>query len=274
MWLEITNKDLIVINPDVENKNELFEKMVNHVYNHDLIINKKAFMHDLKSREAMVNTELIPGVALPHAQSKMVDRLFLSIVILKKGIDYENPEMGPVRIIFFFGSPENQNKEYLKYLARSSRLLKNKAFHESILKVKEASEAIKVLEEFSKEEAETNESGNYLMILTLNNPDKESDVLSSMVELGITGASIIETTSMAKKLAYEMPIFAGLSYMAHGKSNKSMMIMASVSERRIVDKLALLLKDNGIDLNVPGIGYIQLIPVFCKIGTTEEQIEL
>ncbi len=274
MWKKIIDKKLIIINPDVKNKKTLFEGMVNHVYNHDYITNQKKFLKALNEREKMANTELIPGVAIPHARTNTAVKLFVCIIILKDGVDYENPEMGPVKIIFFFGCNETHIKEYLQLLAKSNRLLKNKGFCKKILKCETIEQVIDILDEYEEEEIEVSEKQNYLLILTLNEPGRASDVMNAMVELGITSASIVDTISMAKKLAYEIPVFAGLSYMAQGKSKRSNVIFSHIENKDIAHKLAGLLKENGIDLDKKGVGYIQIIKVEDIIGNYEEDIEL
>jgi mannitol/fructose-specific phosphotransferase system IIA component (Ntr-type) len=274
MWKKIIDRNLIVINPAVKNKTELFEGLVNHAYNQDYIRNKKKFLEALIEREEMANTELAPGIALPHARTNATEKLFISIVIFKQGLDYDNPEMGPVKIIFFFGCNELQNKEYLQVLAKSNRILKQKSFREKLLKCETVDEVVDLLSEFEDEEQSDEESSNYLLILTLNDTSKTEEVMSAMVELGITNASILDATSMAKKLAYEMPVFAGLSYMAQGKSKHSSLIFAHIEYREIARKLANLLKENGIDLYKTGVGFIQTIKVDDVIGNFEEDIEL
>lgn len=274
MWKRIIDKNLIIINPPVQNKQELFEGMVNHVYNHDYVLNKKKFLDALIEREEMANTELIPGIALPHARSSSTVKIFICIIILKDGINYENSEMGPVKIIFFFGCDDTHNKEYLQLLAKSNRLLKTSGFHTRLLNCENADEVMDLMEEYEDEENLSDEHNHYLMIVTLNDPDRTSDVMNAMVELGITNGSIIEANSMAKTLAYEMPVFAGLSYMAQGKSKRSSLLMAHVEAKETASKLAALLKINGIDLAKQGNGYIQMIKVENIIGNFEEEIDL
>ncbi|MCF7792839.1 MAG: PTS sugar transporter subunit IIA [Candidatus Cloacimonetes bacterium] len=274
MWRKSINKNLIIINPDVSSKKELFEEMVNHVYNLDLVMNKKKFLNALLEREKMANTELIPGIALPHARTNATNKMFISIVILKKGLDYGNPDMGPVRIIFFFGCDEDHNKEYLQLLAKSNRILKMKGFQEKLLQSNKPEEIMELLTAFDDEIDESEEGRNYLLLFTLNIPDKTTEVMNSMVELGITNASIVDSTSMAKTLAYEMPIFAGLSYMAQGKSKRSSLIFAHIENRNLAKKLAKLLKENGIDLTKKGVGFLQTIKVEDIIGNFEEDIDL
>ena len=274
MWKEILDKKLIIINPEISSKKDLFEKMVNHVYNHDYIVNQKKFLEALWNREEMSSTELIPAVAFPHARSKVVEKLFVCIIIIKNGIDYKNPELGPAKIIFFFGSSEKYNKVYLQLLAKSSRLLKESDFRAQILKAQTKDEIYEILIAQDEEETESDEVNNYLMILTLNDINKMNEVLSSMVEVGISNASIMDTISMAKKLSYEMPIFAGLSYMSQGKSKCSNVIMCYITRKDIAYKLSSLLKKNGVDLDKTGTGFIQLIKADSLIGNFEEEIDL
>ncbi len=274
MWKEILDKDLIIINPEISSKKDLFEKMVNHVYNHDYIMNQKKFLEALWNREEMSSTELISEVAFPHARSKVVEKLFVCIIIIKDGIDYHNPELGPAKIIFFFGSSEKYNKIYLQLLAKSSRLLKESDFRAQILQAQTKDEIYEILIAQDEEETESKEDDNYLMILTLNDVNKMNEVLSSMVEVGITNASIVDTISMAKKLSYEMPIFAGLSYMSQGKSKRSNVIMCYITRKDIAYKLRSLLKKNGVDLDITGTGFIQLVKVDSIIGNFEEEIDL
>ena len=222
----------------------------------------------------MVNTELIPGIALPHARTNATHKLFVCIVILKQGLDYDNPEMGPVNIVFFFGCDEIHNKEYLQLLAKSNRFLKNMKFKEKLLQCSTPDEIMELLSAFDDEEQTDSDGKNYLMILTLNAPEYAMEVMNSMVELSIMNASIVDATSMAKKLAYEVPVFAGLSYMAQGKSKLSSLIFAHIENRETAHKLAELLKSNGIDLNSKGVGFIQTIRVENVIGNFEEEIEL
>ncbi len=274
MWEKSINKNLIIIDPPVKTKQELFEEMVNHVYNLDLIINKKKFLSALIDREEMANTELIPSIALPHARTNATHKMFVSIIIIKNGLDYGNPEMGPVKIIFFFGCDEHHNKEYLQLLAKSNRLLKMKGFKEKLLNCQKPEEVMDLLVLYDDETDEAEDNKNYLMLLTLNKPNKINEVLNSLAELGITNASLVEATSIAKKLAYEMPVFAGLSYMAQGKSKHASLIFAHIDNRKNAVKLAELLKTNGVDLEEKGVGFIQIIKVEELIGNLEEDIDL
>jgi hypothetical protein len=222
----------------------------------------------------MANTELIPGIALPHARSNTAEKLFVCIILLKDGIDYGNEEMGPVKLVFFFGCPEKHNKEYLQLLAQSSRLLKNNEFRQKLLESRNKQDIIDILLQHDEQIEEGKEEDNYMMLLMLNEVENKSDVYSALVEVGISNASIVDSASLAQKIAYEMPVFAGLRLMSHHKSSNSILVICYLQNKKTADKLANLLKQYNIDLNKQGTGFIQLIKVEKVIGNFNEEIEM
>jgi len=274
MWKKIIDKNLVIINPEIKDKKALFEKLVNHVDKNDYILNRNQFLEALIERENVSNTELSPGIAFPHARSEAVARLFLSIVISKAGIEYDNPEMGPAQIIFFFGCSPADVKQYLQILAKSSRILKKEEFRRELLLCKKPDEVVDLLMQFSDDETADQDPNNYLMLLTLNDLDDMSEVMSTMIEAGINNASIVESVSMAKKLAYEIPVFAGLSFLAQGKSKKSQLIFACLESKKTAEKLVQLLKEIDLDLGKKGVGFIQLIKIDTIFGDPEEELEI
>lgn len=274
MWKDIITEDMIAINPEITSKKDLFEKMVNHAYSYDHILNRKKFLKAVWDREELANTELINGVAFPHARSNAAADVFVSIIILKNGVDYDNPEMGKVRIVFFFGCSETDNQQYLQMLAQASRLAKNKKFRNQLLNAKTPAKVMEILASYDQEYDSIEDDNEYLMILILNKPELMNDVLSAMIEIGITNSSIVDSVSMARKLAYDIPVFAGLSYIGSGDSKSSNMLFCHIRNPRLPLHLANLLKSNGIDLNKKGTGYIQLIKLESIIGIPEEDIDL
>jgi len=260
MLSHYTNKDLVILNPEIKSKKELFEKMVNHLYNFDYIIHKKDFLQALLDREEVANTELMPGVALPHSRSETVEKLFLSIVIHREGIDYENEEMGKAKIIFFFGTSVKFNKEYLQLLAKSARLLKNEDFREKLLQTTSPAKVISLLDEFDRDEDSASESKtSYLMLITLHNSQRLNDVLSSLIELGITNASVIKVESLSNKISLDLPIFSSLYYDDKKRQKNSILITCQINDLKISHQLNELLVANGIDFNSKGTGFIQIV---------------
>jgi hypothetical protein len=48
-----------------------------------------------------------------------------------------------------------------------------------------------------------------VLIAVVNDPEKVDEILSGYLELGITGATIINSEGMGRVLSHDIPIFAG-----------------------------------------------------------------
>ncbi len=275
MLSHYTSKDLIILEPQISSKDELFEKMVNLLYNLDYIIDKKEFLNALKAREELSNTELIPEIALPHSRSNSVEKLFLSVVIIKNGLDYGSSDMGDAKIIFFFGTSPKQNKEYLQLLAKSARLLKLPEFKDALLKCTGPAEVIEVLNEFdSQEESSVQPKYRYMMLITLHMTHRLNDILTTLIELGITNASVIETTSLSNKLMVDIPVFSSLYYNSKKKKRESSLILCQIESPESAHQLVDILKGMKIDFNKKGTGFIQIIESELILGNPDEELDI
>jgi len=111
-----------------------------------------------------------------------------------------------------------------------------------------------------------------LLVIVLNNREKVQEVLSALLELDITGATIIDTEGMAHVLAAEVPIFAGLRQLLAETRPSSKTIFALSSEDDIVHRVDALLKTTGIDFAEPGTGVLFSVTVDDVIGSDETLI--
>ena len=249
--------------------------MVNHLYNLDYVLNKKEFLQTLLEREQLSNTELMPGIALPHSRSESVVKPFLSIVIKKSGIEYGNPEMGKAKIIFFFGTSEKYNKEYLQLLAKSARILRDENLQAKLLECTTPSEVIALLNEYDRPDLMQSQNPNhYLMLITLHHAHRLDDLLTHLVELKITNASVIEASSLNNKLTFDVPAFSGLYYEDKKKQKESYLITCTIDDLEIATRLIEILKSNKLDFNKKGTGFVQIIESDMLLGNPEEHLDL
>jgi hypothetical protein len=113
----------------------------------------------------------------------------------------------------------------------------------------------------------------HLLIIILNEEKYLEDALSVLVELGVTGANVIDARSMGPMLAYDVPIFAGLQYQMEGRRPYAKMIMALVQDEKVVDQFVASLKDVEVDFEEPGTGLVFTVPVGKVVGR-EQELEL
>ena len=100
-----------------------------------------------------------------------------------------------------------------------------------------------------------------MVCIILNKEEYEDDLLSVMMELEITGATILDGVGMERVLAKDVPIFAGLIQSLAGSRPYNKNIIAVVKDKNTLTRLIGVLKEIGIDFQEPEVGEIFALPV-------------
>ena len=116
--------DTINLNLESKNKSAIIKELYNNLKKTNLIKDEELGLNDIFAREEMGSTGIGRKIALPHAKTKAVDELIATFGISRNGIDYESLDNENVNIFFMFLCPEDKTQEYLKVLARISRLIR------------------------------------------------------------------------------------------------------------------------------------------------------
>ena len=112
-----------------------------------LVKDEELALNDIFLREKMGTTGIRRKIALPHAKTKAVNELIITLGISKDGIEYESLDEDKVNIFFMFLCPENQTQEYLRILARISRFIRETRFVDSLLRARSNEEIEKIIRE-------------------------------------------------------------------------------------------------------------------------------
>jgi len=94
-----------------------------------------------------------------------------------------------------------------------------------------------------------------LLVLFLNKVEKLEEVLEGFVEVGISGATVVDSVGMGHILSEEVPIFAGLRFMFAGNKPHNKTIFSVMRDEKEEQVIRLLKKILG-DLNQPGTGIV------------------
>jgi nitrogen regulatory protein P-II 1 len=99
-----------------------------------------------------------------------------------------------------------------------------------------------------------------LFILFLNKEEYLEDVLTLFVELGISGATVLESVGMGHILSHDVPIFAGFRDLFKVNRPHNRTVLA-VIEESVVQDLA-----NGLEIicgsfDEPGTGVFLTVPI-------------
>jgi PTS system nitrogen regulatory IIA component len=100
----------------------------------------------LLDREKLGSTGIGEGVAIPHGKVSGLPGLMASFGRSPAGVDFRAIDGKPTHLFFALFAPENSAGAHLKALARISRIFKNPAFREAILRAGNADEIYRLIE--------------------------------------------------------------------------------------------------------------------------------
>jgi nitrogen regulatory protein PII len=92
-----------------------------------------------------------------------------------------------------------------------------------------------------------------LVVIILNRVEYLEDLLTAFLEIGISGATVLNSVGMGQILSRNIPIFAGLSDAFPGSSPSNRTILAVVQDRQ-VERMAHMVEEVCGSLDDPGNG--------------------
>ena len=108
-----------------------------------------------------------------------------------------------------------------------------------------------------------------LAVLVLNKEEFLESVLEGYIEIGITGATIIDSIGMGHILSAEVPIFAGLRFMFAGSRPYNKTILSVINDDKIEPLKVLVEKVLG-PLAESGNGIMFFIDIAEVVGLKPE----
>lgn len=141
------SEELIMLDLDVDNRTDLFEKMATQAHKVGIIKNKAEFLQSIIDREALTPTIIGKGVAVPHARSGGANsHVVVVFARLRSPIVYseENPEQ--VRLVFMVATGSNE-REYLNVLRLIAINISQDRVYKKLLEAKDVHEVHHLLSE-------------------------------------------------------------------------------------------------------------------------------
>lgn len=107
--------------------------------------NSQRVLEVLREREKISTTAIGEGVAIPHGKLADVERVRAVFARSTTGVDFASLDGAPTHLFFALIGPEDGAADHLKAMARISRLLKNTAFRERLLKGQSGAELFEII---------------------------------------------------------------------------------------------------------------------------------
>lgn len=148
---EILKKESVIANLVGKNKLEVIEEMTACLKQNNIIKDDQALFGTLMEREKLGSTGIGENVAIPHGKSDELTQIITVFARSLEGVDFDSLDQKPVHFVCMVIAPAHSTGQHLKALARISRLFKNQALREGILKAEDSDSIYSILlEEDSK----------------------------------------------------------------------------------------------------------------------------
>ena len=108
-----------------------------------------------------------------------------------------------------------------------------------------------------------------LLVAVIHDPEKLDEILSGFIELGITGATLVNSEGMGSVLSHDIPIFAGLQTLVSGSRPQNRLLLSVIPQDKVEPAVALLQEASG-GLDAPGTGIVFTLPVDAVFGLAPE----
>jgi len=145
---ELFPPELIKIGLEADDKDEVFEEMVDQFCQYSKSNNREEILDAVHERESKMSTGIHKGIAVPHGKTNAIDNIRGILGISRKGIDYDALDGQPVYILFMLLAPQKDSEMHLRLLKRLAALLDNPQFYAELLAQNDPSGVQKVIKKF------------------------------------------------------------------------------------------------------------------------------
>ncbi len=140
-------EDNIILNLKSKTKEKAFEEIINITHFNEE--KRKLIFMSLKQREVLGTTGIGKGIAIPHARSIVLDKLYLYVGLSKKGIEYSAMDGKSVHLIFLIMAPPlDEANQYLILLGKIAAISKLISKSKKYLKIETKEDFINLIKEY------------------------------------------------------------------------------------------------------------------------------
>ncbi len=232
---EILQRNLCEPNLKARNKNDVLAEIASILQGHSELENfsSQELTDALHERENLGSTGFGDGIAIPHCRLPGVENFVLGIGISRRGVNFDALDGKSVHLFCFLAGPEEKPDQYVKILAEISVVLRNEKARKELTSAK----SDLALYESYRRYAEPGRTGGEaqeqkLLMLVLQEEKLVNDVMQIFLEMGIRGASVLETKGMGQILT-NVPLFASFMNFLGGQEEFHRTIFAIVPDAQL-----------------------------------------
>lgn len=109
-----------------------------------------------------------------------------------------------------------------------------------------------------------------LLIAVINDVDRIDEILAGFLEIGVTGATIIDSEGMGRVLSEETPVFADLQTLISRSRPQNQTLFSVIEGDETVERALAIIQDVCGNLEDPATGIAFTMPLTRVIGLAPE----
>lgn len=109
-----------------------------------------------------------------------------------------------------------------------------------------------------------------LLIAVINDVDRVDEILAGFLEIGVTGATVIDSEGMGRVLSQEIPIFAGLQTLMSRSRPRNQTLFSVINDDDTVGQALAIIEETCGRFDDPATGIAFTIPVNRVVGLAPE----
>lgn len=168
----LLNENLIVLDLDLQRKEEIIEKLVEKLYENGGLTSKESFFKAVMKRESVSPTGLEEGLAIPHGKDESVVKPMIAVARLKQAIKtWESvDEDNEVNMIFLIAIPKKEEGDsHIEVLSKLTTSFMKGGFITKLQEAKTKKEMLEIIysvEDSEEEKVELSEDSKFIVAVT------------------------------------------------------------------------------------------------------------
>lgn len=103
--------------------------------------------------------------------------------------------------------------------------------------------------------------GTHLLVCIVNNTSKVNEIIGRFAEIGVTGATVIDSHGTVSIVAEQVPVFAGFRQLLHGERESNRTIFSVIRDEETLEAAMEAVSEACGDLSQQSTGIMFALPV-------------
>jgi PTS system nitrogen regulatory IIA component len=142
----LLKKEFIITDLKATGKKEVLEELARVFAGRNGGFSSESVVEVLLEREKLGSTGIGDGIAIPHGKLAGIDEILVGFGRSRQGVDFHALDGRPVYLFFLLIAPDSASADYLKCLARISRMLKDAEMRKDLLEAPSADDLFRIIE--------------------------------------------------------------------------------------------------------------------------------